>query len=377
MIAPRFRVSRLIPLLLIGLVLLVFTQSRAVAASAFEQIRGTVDTLAGSDYAKTMVLSLTRHGRPVLGVAITDPSVPIEGKTRIIIVAGQHGNEPNSALAAAELARRWSSDDSFADLRKNAIVLIIPAANPDGLAHSTRFDSSGADPNRDWNRLSLPETRAITHAIGQWKPHLILDEHEWSQTDGYRFDCVELSGSGANPALISLARHIRAESMPAAFSPVDSQPGRDPSLFHRHFLAKGYLTYLIETSPSESLAAKQQLYIQLTVALARQAVTQRVSIDHCSASSGHYSLPAQIVAWRPTPQPVEPKSQPFGAQAAVGLAAIYCLLLLCGQAKKSSVAFGEVKRMAPRGTCVPATPYGMLPEMTYRSQVSRRSRRGR
>lgn len=377
MIAPRFRVPRSIPLLLIGLVCLVCAQSRTAAASAFEQIRGTVNTLTGSDCAKPMVLSLTKHGRPILGVAITDPDVPIEGKTRIIIVAGQHGNEPHSAFAAAELAVQWSKDDAFADLRQDAIVLIIPAANPDGLAHATRYDSSGADPNRDWNRLSLPETSTIARVIDQWKPHLILDEHEWSQTDGYRFDCVELSGSGANPALISLARHIRAESMPAEFSPVDSQPWRDPSLFHRHFLAEGYLTYLIETSPGESLAAKQQLYIQLTVALARQVIAERDSIDRCSASSGHYSLPAQIAAWRPIPKPVGEKKS-FCGEAAVALAAIYCLLLLCGQAKRpSGTRVGEAKRMAPRGTCVPATPYGMLPEITYRSQASRRAKRGR
>lgn len=377
MIAPRYRVSRFITLLLAGLICLFCTQPRAVAMSTFEQIRGKLNSLSDSDYAKPMVLSLTKHGRPILGVAITDPSVPIEDKTRIVIVAGQHGNEPNSAFAAAELALRWSSDDVFADLRQDALVLIIPAANPDGLAHGTRYDSSGADPNRDWNRLSLPETSTIAHVIDKWKPHLILDEHEWSQTDGYRFDCVELSGSEANPSLISLARHIRAASMPAAFSPVDSQPWRDPSLFHRHFFAEGYLTYLIETSPGESLVAKQRLYIQLSIALSRQAVANRDAIDRCSASSRDYSLPAQIAAWRPTLQPAR-EGKSFCGEAAVALAAIYCLLLLCGQAKKSSVAgVGEAKRMAPRGTCVPATPYGMLPEITYRSQASRRSRRGR
>lgn len=378
MIARHVRVQRSLLLLSLGLLCLLCAQAQVAAESAYEQIRGTISTLADSDYAKPLILSVTKHGRPILGVVITDPAVPIKGKTRIVIVAGQHGNEPSPAFSAAELALRWASEDSFADLRRNAVVLIIPTANPDGLANSTRFVSSGADPNRDWDRLSLPETRTIAKVIDRWKPHLVLDEHEWNLTDGYRFDCVELSSNAPNQSLVSLARRIRAESMPAEFSPVDSQPWRDPSLFHRHFLAEGYLTYLIETSPSESIAAKQRLYMQLTVALSRQAVANREAIDACSASAEPCKLPELIAAWRPEPQPVLPRKKSFGAEAAVAMAAIYCLLLLCGQVKRSSASwFSESKTVSPRAACVPTTPYGMLPEITFRSRASRQMRRGR
>jgi len=157
---------------------------------------------------------------------------------------------------------------------------------------------------------------------------------------------------------------------------VDSQPWRDPSLLHRHFLAKGYLTYLIETSPGESVAAKQRLYMELAVALARQTVANRRSIDACSASSGPCALFPQVAVWQQTKPAV--RKTGFGVEAIVGLAALYCLLLLSGQVNKSSGSwFGAGKRLSPRAASVPATPYGMLPEITYRSQASRRSRRGR
>lgn len=374
MTAPRVRSLLTIPLCILGLSCLTGVQSPAAAVSAFEQIRAKISTLAETDCARPLILSVTKSGRPIFGIAITDPYRLTDDKARIVIVSGQHGNEPNSAFATAELALRWANDDAFADLRRGAIVLIIPAANPDGLAHGTRYASSGADPNRDWNRLSLVETSAIARVIDNWKPHLILDEHEWSQTDGYRFDCVELSGTAPDSNLVALGKRIRAESMPAAFAPVDSQQGRNPSLFHRHFLAKGYLTYLIETSPSESLVAKQRLYIQLSAAMSRQAVTHRESIESCSASSQRCQLPREVVAWREPEHLVQKAS--FGVEAAVGMAAVYCLLLLCGHLRKSSGGWlREGKRAAAHSACVPATPYGMLPELTYRSRASRQSRR--
>lgn len=367
------RPSILLPLLwLIGL---ASGQTGTSADSAYDQIRATIGTLSESNCATPLILTVTKQGRPVFGVAITEPQTPLEDKTRIVIVAGQHGNEPYAALAVAQLALRWANDDAFADLRRDAVALIVPVVNPDGLAGGRRFVSSGADPNRDWGRLSLDETRTVAAAIDRWRPHLILDEHEWSQTDGYRFDCVELSGDAPNRALVTLGKRMRAASMPATFSPVDSLPGRDRSLLHRHFLAKGYLTFLIETSPEESVVTKQRHYIQLSAALSRQAVANRDAIEACSASSGEYRLPPQLVAVR-EPQPAVQKAS-FGVEAAAAMAAVYCLLLLCGQMRKSGGWSRETRPLAQRSACVPATPHGMLPEITFRSQASRKARRGR
>ncbi len=373
----REMLLRLLPLLLAALICMLCASSSLRAESAYEEIREKVSTLAGSDYAKPLILAVTKQGRPVFGVAITDPTAPIKSKARIVIVAGQHGNEPCAAHAAAELALRWASEEGFADLRRNAMVLIIPAANPDGLAHGTRSGSSGVDPNRDWSRLSLVETRTIARAIEEWKPHLILDKHEWSQTDGYRFDCVELSGVAPDQSLVELGKRIRANAMPAEFSAVDSLPGRNPSLFHRRFLAKGYLTYLIETSPEESPAAKQRHYIQLSMSLARQAVAHRERIEACSAAGRQHELPEQVAGWRERRSPVAQKAA-FGVEAVVGMAALYCLLLLSAQMKRPMARWRREERLlAPRRACVPATPFGVLPEITCRSRASRQGRRGR
>lgn len=377
MTALRETLLRLIPLLLAALICLVCVTTSLRAESAFDQIRAEISTLAGSDYAKPLILGVTEQGRPIFGIAITDPAAAVENKARIVIVAGQHGNEPAAAFSAAELAIRWANDEAFADLRQNAVVMIIPVANPDGLAVGTRHDSSGLDPNRDWNRRSLIETATIARTIDRWKPHLILDEHEWSQTDGYIFDCVELSGVAPNHALVTLGKRIREQAMPAEVSAVDSLPGRDASLFHRHFLARGYLTYLIETSPEQSAAAKQRLYIQLSMALSRQAVTHRKRIESCSASSKTCRLPEQVAVWREPRPPVAGKAS-LGAEAMIGMAALYCLLLLSGQLKRSTVVWArEYRPLAPRGSYVPGTPFGVLPEITYRSRASRLSKRGR
>ena len=175
--------------------------------------------------------------------------MPVNSKTRIVIVAGQHGDEPHPALSVAELAVRWSSEPGFAELRRKSIVLIIPDANPDGLSHGTRCNSSGADLNRDWDDLSQPETRGIAHLIGQWKPHLVIDEHE-VEPDRRPPQQLRGVGSAQRQARTDLDRQAsKVRIVSAAFAAIDSRPGRDTSLLHRHFGNQGYLAYLVETCP--------------------------------------------------------------------------------------------------------------------------------
>ncbi len=222
----RKPVSWTAPAFAIQLILLLVAVAPA-GASTYTQIHDMIGGIKASSSARVIDVAHSRQGRQVLGVVITDPRSPVGSKARIVIIAGQHGDEQHPALSIAELALRWASGPDFEELRRRSIVAIIPDANPDGLARETRRNSSGADLNRDWDNLSQPETRGIARLIERWKPHLVLDEHEWVATDQRYTNCVELAQPHGRAGLISLAKRVRSQSVGSGFVAIDSRPDRD------------------------------------------------------------------------------------------------------------------------------------------------------
>ena len=118
-----------------------------------------------------------------------------------------HGNEASGSnaalLAAYHLAA--ATDDETRDLLADAVVLIDPALNPDGLARFAQWANMHrgvvpvADPkhrehregwpngrtnhywfdlNRDWLLAQHPETRARLEQFHRWRPNVLIDAHE-------------------------------------------------------------------------------------------------------------------------------------------------------------------------------------------------------
>jgi protein MpaA len=123
---------------------------------------------------------------------------------RGVLVAGMHGEEPDTVLLAARLAERVPAGEA-------AFALVL-AANPDGLAQGTRQNARGVDINRNFpaegwapgdsftfppgidpaervlpnrtNRsstgaepLSEPESAALARLLQRLGPSLVLDLH--------------------------------------------------------------------------------------------------------------------------------------------------------------------------------------------------------
>src|SRR5207302_1080938 len=51
--------------------------------------------------------------------------------------------------------------------------------NPDGIVQGTRRNAHGIDLNRDHVRLAGSETRALHQFVRTWRPHLVLDVHDF------------------------------------------------------------------------------------------------------------------------------------------------------------------------------------------------------
>ncbi len=128
-----------------------------------------------------------------------------EGKVIVLITHGLHATEVGPSQAAMETAYKLVSADTTFDSAKvlnDAIVLLIPTANPDGMKMvndwygrylGTEFEGgpipwlyhhyAGHDNNRDGVMINLAETRNISKVFWHdWFPQIYNDPHQMSKT---------------------------------------------------------------------------------------------------------------------------------------------------------------------------------------------------
>jgi len=138
------------------------------------------------------------------------------------ILAAIHGNEPAGARLAERLAGHLQKHPELLQGRQ---VVILPVANPDGIARATRFNANGVDLNRNFatsNRqnsaqhgyaaLSEPEARVIHQLIQQYRPDRIVSIHQ-------PLTCIDYDG----PAT-ALASHM-AQHCDLPIRRLGAQPG--------------------------------------------------------------------------------------------------------------------------------------------------------
>jgi len=126
------------------------------------------------------VIGHSVQGRPIVAWHLGEP-----GKRKVVLISLMHGNEP---------APRRILDDLLDGQPVHDVNLwVVPVYNPDGLAHHTRKNAHGVDPNRNypykWARLtgsyysgpkpaSEPETRAMMAFLSKVKPAYVLSFHQ-------------------------------------------------------------------------------------------------------------------------------------------------------------------------------------------------------
>lgn len=120
--------------------------------------------------------------RPILCTVIG------EGRDVTLILATIHGNEPAGAPLVRQLAKHLQQNAQLLSGRK---VVLLPVANPDGMAYNSRFNANGVDLNRNfatdnrinsrefgYNALSEPEACVIEQLIREYKPDRIVSIHQ-------------------------------------------------------------------------------------------------------------------------------------------------------------------------------------------------------
>jgi protein MpaA len=143
-------------------------------------------------------------GASVRGAPIEGERVGPGGDVQLLVFGAIHGDEPESA----ELCRRWLARLSTSAPPRD--VVIVPVANPDGLAARTKDNAHGVDLNRNFaarswvathppgyfpgaQPLSEPEAAAIAALVDALAPSVIVAVHQ-------PFRCVNWDGPAASLA---------------------------------------------------------------------------------------------------------------------------------------------------------------------------------
>jgi len=173
---------------------------------------------------KVLALGSSQSGRPIEAIAFTRPApaaalaasgVAATGARRpaVVVMAGQHGDEPAGTEALIVVAQELAS--GRLGVLDRIDVILVPRANPDGADASTRVAANGTDVNRDHLLLRTPEARSLTRLIAERAPVVVLDLHEypvdaalWTSRFGavQRFDVLFQYATAANlPPFITKA----------------------------------------------------------------------------------------------------------------------------------------------------------------------------
>ena len=134
--------------------------------------------LTQHDADRAEFIGHSAEGRPLSVHYLGQAATPL----RILIFAGQHGDEPLAMQAVSQLASLISAGGSAPAARQldgKCQLALLPCLNPDGLARNTRTNAQGIDLNRDHQLLAGVETQALHHFVRRWQPHLILDVHTY------------------------------------------------------------------------------------------------------------------------------------------------------------------------------------------------------
>lgn len=130
---------------------------------------------AGSSQAGLPIQALVATRAASIQASATNAS----GRPTVMLVAGQHGDEPAGAEALLIIARELGPGGLLEPLLQQINVVVVPRANPDAAESGTRNTANGTDMAQDHLRLDTPEARAIATLARDYRPVAIVDLQEY------------------------------------------------------------------------------------------------------------------------------------------------------------------------------------------------------
>ena len=224
-----------------------------------------VERLSGRNGVVVERIGESREGRPLMAVILTDEDgaeAISANPTRLLVLCGQHGDEKAPVYSTLSLMESIANGraKTLKESLRRTVVAFVPVVNPDGFAASSRQNASGVDLNRDWVARGQPESQAVCRLVVRFRPHVLIDLHQWTSRDPYRRNCLETPGFGnrAEYRLARLLAHKLAGNSP--FDPAQYHAQSDQRLAHRYFTNQGICSMLAETSPQLGRLARAGAY---------------------------------------------------------------------------------------------------------------------
>ena len=131
-------------------------------------------------------------------------------RARALIVAGVHGNEVPGVLAMERLLGQLAAAPPPTYERWQ--LYLVPALNPVGLAHASRYNGEGCDINRDFGVFRTPEARVLRDVIREVRPDVVVSLKESAQ-DGFM---VVVTAAGSRAVGEAVAAAVDAAGVPLA-----------------------------------------------------------------------------------------------------------------------------------------------------------------
>lgn len=242
-----------------------------------------VDSLRGFDRLQVTSIGESVKGKDIVMVRVSDPGKSPEETERLFIICRQHGDEPASTEAMLGLIEdlAFSIDEQTNDLLSKVSIYVVPMVNPDGADRYLRRNANGVDLNRDWLKLSQPETRCVCRAINEVNPDVLIDQHELSPGNRSS-DFLETAGSesGAPAGVVAESKQLQSlitgmlrthDIQVRSYHIDDHNPAR---LAHRYFpVHDGLKTFLFETRQAGmrqyQLEYRKKLHVVGTMTIAK------------------------------------------------------------------------------------------------------------
>ena len=288
---------------------------------AMKQVR----VLSESPHVRLLPFGESHAGRAIPAFVISDFSQDASKKARILICAGQHGDEYNPVRSILSLCKELSSGKQPELLSRCAIV-VAPVVNPDGTAESRRANAQGRDVNRDWMALKSREAQYVHGIIKRWKPHVLIDVHEWIGAAPVTRNGIEVPRCpliSQEKAVGDLARQVARQ---AGLTRIPCSAHSDKRLFHRRYALLGYATYLLETGPGQDYAAKDRAYKSAVATMARALAENQATWAKLSPASKRFDVAAVSAYLEPVPIG-SGNSACSALPLTVLMLGIYCLLV--------------------------------------------------
>ena len=114
---------------------------------------------------------------PVLLVEVRRPPVMDRERVRVLVLAGQRGDEISGLEVSLQIVRELVLGE-IGGMLEELEIAFVPAANPWGLLWWIADEPSGVDLTRDHALLRSDATKAVHELVSRWRPHLIIQLRE-------------------------------------------------------------------------------------------------------------------------------------------------------------------------------------------------------